>query len=179
YSVFNLNRLSGSGKFDLYRRGILRLEDLPGDVPLSPGQRMQVEAEREGKRFIDRPRLRDFLRSFTPPLSFLDFETVQYAIPPFDGVRPYQQIPFQFSLHVQEGQADSLRHVEFLAAEGTDPRRALAERLAASVPETGSVVVYNSGFEKEILRGLARQVPACAHPLRRIHDRVVDLMVPF
>ena len=91
---------------------------------------------------------------------------------------PYEQIPFQYSLHVEQ-EDGSLKHFEFLAKEGEDPRRALAEQLIKDIPEGACSTAYNMSFEKSVLRRLAAQFPDLAKQLMDIHDNMHDLMIPF
>ena len=86
---------------------------------------------------------------------FLDFETFQQAIPEFDGINPYKQIPFQYSLHILLKLNDKLEHKEFLAKEGTDPRRPLAESLCHDIPKDVCILAYNMSFEKNVIKELA------------------------
>lgn len=178
-SVFDLHKLPGKKKFELYRQGIVRFDELAGAVDLSPIQRHQVEAELEGKDFIDVPALKSFLGTITYPVYFLDFETYQQAVPRFEKLRPYEQIPFQFSLHVIEAAGDEPRHVEFLAEAGEDPRRRLAERLVAVMGDHGTILAYNQAFEKGVIRKLGEWYPDLAASLDAMQGRFADLMYPF
>jgi hypothetical protein len=178
-SVFDLHKLPGNKKFELYRQGIVRFEDLAGNIDLSPHQRHQVEAELEGKDFIDIAALKTFLNEIRYPVYFLDFETFQQAVPRFDKLRPYEQIPFQFSLHVVDNEGAEVKHVEFLAEAGCDPRRELAERLVAVMGNEGTILAYNQAFEKGVIRKLAESFPDLADALEAMRGRFVDLMYPF
>lgn len=178
-SVFTLSRLNGAKKFELYYKGILDFNQLPKDFTLTESQRLQVEAELTGKKAIDEEGIKQFLKQISYPLYFLDFETFNPAVPPFDGLRPYEKTPFQYSLHYLEKEGGKLKHGEFLAKEGTDPREKLALRLIGDIPERACVLVYNSGFEKGVICGLAKQFPKHAERLMNIHDNIVDLMTPF
>lgn len=176
-SVFDL-RGNGVGKFDLYRRGIVRFEELPL-AELNPAQRQQVEATLQQRDSIDRPALQAFLDTLWYPLCHLDFETFNSAIPLFDGTRPYQQVPFQFSVHCQAAAGAAPEHVAFLARPGVDPRRELAERLLAVIPEQACILTYNQAFERGVLRELAALFPDLAAAIERRLDNVRDLMLPF
>jgi len=179
YSIFDISSLRGDKKFDLYSRGILEFKDLPKEYSLSKDQKLQVEAELTGKQNIDKNEIRKFIDQITYPLYFLDFETFNPAVPPFNGIRPYQKIPFQYSLHYQEVEGGELKHEEFLAKEGENPRKALTDHLIKHIPDQGSILVYNAAFEIGVLRGLAEEFPRHASRLKKIIPRIVDLMVPF
>lgn len=178
-SIFDLSWLRTDKKFALYKDGITRFEDLPEDFALSDAQEMQVEAELSGKEYIDKTAIRNFLKGLSYPIYFLDFETFKMPVPLFDGIRPHQQIPFQFSLHYQGSKKGKLKHFEFLGKEGQDPRRDLIRSLLSNIGEKGCVLVYNASFEPRVLRELAGQFPKNGKRLRGIVDRIVDLMVPF
>jgi hypothetical protein len=108
------------------------------------------------------------------PRTYLDFETIQFAVPRWIGTRPFEQVPFQFSAHVQQGDR-SLEHCEWLSTDGLDPRRPLAEALL-QLPATGAVIAWNAGFERGCLIGLAELFPDLAAALTSLADRLVDLL---
>jgi len=129
--------------------------------------------------------IQEFLNTLSYPLYFLDFETYQVVVPPYDNCRPYQQIPFQYSLHIAEKpvgarHASPLRHTEFLAENIlTDPRRALAEQLCNDIPRNACVVAYNMTFEKGVIKEMANVFVDLEEHLMSIHDNMKDLMKPF
>jgi len=101
------------------------------------------------------------------------------AVPLFEGTRPYEQIPFQYSLHILEKEGGDVKQHEFLAEAGLDPRQDLARKLVADIPADVCVLSYNMVFEKGVIKRLAAQFPAYAGRLMNIHDNIRDLMVPF
>jgi hypothetical protein len=115
----------------------------------------------------------------TYPLHFLDFETIYPAIPLFDGTRPFQQIPFQFSVHVVEAPGHKPRHYSFLSLEPTDPREELLESLRKVIGPEGQLIAYKQSFEKSRLEELARFLPEHAKWVRDVKGRFVDLLAPF
>jgi len=115
------------------------------------------------------------LRQFTYPLAHLDFETISQAVPEVVGTRPYEAIPFQWSVHVEES-AGSVRHAEFLAVDAFGDFGALADALLASLPDSGPVFAYNASFEHGRLDWLADRLPARANALREVAGRLVDLL---
>lgn len=114
YSVFNIARI-GSKAWDLYEKGVLNFEDIPVDYPLNDKQWQQVLSEIKKQVYVDRDAIREFIGNLKYPLYFLDFETFQSAVPMFGHSRPYQQIPFQYSCHVQTEEGGEVMHREFLA----------------------------------------------------------------
>jgi hypothetical protein len=180
-SVFSIHRLAAKKKYELYHQGIVSYEDIVREQPqLSEKQYQQVYAAYENlPPKVDQEKIQEFLNSLSYPLYHLDFETYQQAIPQFDGVKPYMQIPFQYSLHVQQSAGAQPEHYEFLGKEGTDPRRALAEQLCAQIPMDVCSLAYNMSFEKTVIKNLAQLYPDLSEHLMNIHDNMHDLMVPF
>jgi hypothetical protein len=177
HSIFDLKG-RGVDKWDLYRKGIVRMDDVPLEA-LNSAQRMQAKFYRNRGQHVDLEAIREFLEGLSFPLCFLDFETCDSPIPPFDGTRPYQQIPFLFSLHRQDSPDGLLSHSEFLAPPGIDPRNELTERLLAAIPEGACVLAYNKTFEARVLKDLAERFPAHRERLLAIAEGMLDLMVPF
>src|ERR1019366_2599188 len=106
----------------------------------------------------------------------MDFETVNPAIPRFAGMRPYDQLPFQWSLHVQREPGAEPEHHEFLATDGADPRREFIATLCAALGGSGSIVVYNQQFESQRLSELAAWLPEFAGRIEKIQRRLWDLL---
>ena len=139
-----------------------------------------MRCEAEGlDSIIDRKAVAKFLDGLSFPLYSLDFETFQPAVPPFDGVRPYQQIPTQYSLHVLREPGAELEHHEFLAEAGKDPCRAVAERLVADIPMGVCTLAYNMTFEKGRISELAAAFPDLSEHLLAINAGMDDLLKPF
>lgn len=174
YDMFSGARLEG-----LLGQGILNVEDVPPEFGMTERQAIVVRSLRENRVHADLPAIGDFLDSLEYPLYFLDYETINPGVPLFDGTRPYQLMPFQFSLHVQEKKGGTLEHREYLHTDATDPRPELTRALVDMCGNKGSVVVYNQSFESRVNRDLADFFPAYADALLKINDRMVDLLVPF
>ena len=177
HSVFSL-RGRGVDQWELYRQGVIKLEDVPLDS-LNLMQRMQVEYFLDRKSHADPAKVRAFLGKLRHPLCFLDFETFGSAIPLFDGTRPYQQVPFQYSLHRINAEGGDLEHFEYLARPGADPRGEIAEKLLAEIPAGACVLAYNAAFERRVLKELGECLPKLRKPLAAVSDGMIDLMEPF
>jgi len=178
YSIFNISRLRSNKKFELYEKGILTFDDITDISDFSPAQQVQISSEKSQSEIINHDAIRTFVDGLSYPLYHLDFETFQQAIPEWEGISPFMQIPFQYSLHI-EAKDGSLMHKEFLAIEGVDPRYELAKRLVKDIPADVTVLAYNMGFEKGVIRKLADMFEEFASPLMAIHDNIQDLMTPF
>ncbi len=165
-------------RFQIYKRGFLFLDELDPDE-FNGNPKMYIEAFQKKKVIINRKGIEDFLRSLWYPMAFLDFETFQSAIPPFDGTKPYQQIPFQYSLHILPSKDGKLEHSFYLAQTGIDPRKELTEKLIKEIPDGSCVIVYSEKFEKRILSELAEFLPEYREKIEEIVRNIRDLMIPF
>ena len=183
-SVFNVYGGKGRGgftfskKLEHYYKGAVTFDDLRNE-DLGPIQNMQIECTLEDCDHINPAGIKEFLDRLTYPLYFLDFETQQDAVPQYPGTQPYQQIPFQYSLHIIEYEGGPLLHKEFLGISGQDPRRDIAEALCRDIPKDVCTLAYNKMFECGRLRELANSFPDLAEHLRNIADNIQDLIDPF
>jgi hypothetical protein len=109
----------------------------------------------------------------------MDFETFQPAVPLFDNTRPYQQIPFQYSVHIKEKEDVEPRHMEFLAEQGDEPRIRFIEGLLKDVKGEADIIVYNKAFEVSRLKEIARDFPKYSDKIEKLILRIKDLMLPF
>lgn len=180
-SVFNLYRMAFKKKIAYYKKGKITYNDLQFDSSIkNPKHLRQIaHAISEQETYIDKDGIRDFLSTLSYPLYFLDFETMQPVIPKYAGTKPYAQIPFQYSLHYIASEGGELRHKEFLAESGADPRRALAEQLCKDIPTNVCVTAYNKSFECTRLKELAKAFPDLADHLLNIESNIKDLLTPF
>jgi len=173
YPVSILPR-SGALAAELRAEGVRDLRDVP-EHRLGNDTHVRVwRATRAGAAEID-PAVASLLRALPYPRAFLDFETIQPAIPIWPGTRPYQRIPVQWSCHVQAAPGRLVALGE-LVATGDDPRRGFAESLLRAVPPGGPVFAYNAGFERGVLNETAAALPDLAGDLRVVADRLVDLL---
>ncbi|MFW6025248.1 MAG: DUF2779 domain-containing protein [Candidatus Woesearchaeota archaeon] len=175
-SIFNLTR-GGKKINELYKRGITKISKIPKDFKLSHKQKIQRKVCIENKPHIEKNKIEKFLKKFKYPLVYMDFETMQTAIPKFENSNPYQSIPFQYSIHIEK--IDNLIHKEFLYRKENDPRRDFIENLIQDIPNKGSIIVWNKHFEKRKLEQLAKIFPEFKEKVKGINDRIIDLMVIF
>jgi hypothetical protein len=164
--------------YALLSEGIACIGDIPEGWELTPSQKVQRDCVLAGKPHIDRAALRAFLDRLVYPVSYFDFETINPAIPLYDGMRPYQKIPFQFSLVVAPREGDPKRF-SFLAKTPADPRPALLAEMKRRLPEQGSIVAYNKAFEAGVLKDLGEAFPDYREWLDGVINRLVDLWEPF
>ncbi|MBL7119224.1 MAG: DUF2779 domain-containing protein [Dehalococcoidia bacterium] len=169
----------GQKGFGLLHDGVLTINEIPDDFKLSDKQQVQKQCVISGQPHIDKMGIQDFLSTLQYPLCYLDFETFNPGVPMFDGTRPYQQVPFQFSLHVVQKPGDAPGHHSYLMKDTQDPRPTLIHALKALIGAKGSVVVYNQGFEQSIFQEMAAAFPEYSGWCEDIIGRMVDLLAPF
>lgn len=178
-NVFGIAGMRKTKKVELYNEGVWDFKELLKEN-INNKYKQQIEFELYNlEPFIDKEQVREFMKTLYYPLYFLDFETYQSPIPEYDGVNPYMQIPFQYSLHIIQEENDKLKHMEFLAQAGIDPRRSFAESLVNNVPDNVCVLAYNMTFEKMIIKQMALLYPDLESHLMCIHNNMKDLMIPF
>lgn len=181
-SVFSLSNARGKD-WDLYNQGYIKLEEIPLTKSvlsqISNKHIQQIESYVQNKVHINQGAIAKELAKLKFPIAFLDFETYQDAIPQHAGTRPFEQIPFQYSLHILKSADAKLKHKEFLANPKQDPRRDFITTLLSDLPASGSVMVYNRSFEAGILEKLADYFTELKPNLEKVLERMFDLMLPF
>lgn len=178
-NIFDISGMQTKSKFKQYNEGNISFEDLANEK-LNKKYLEQIDFElndREPK--IVNEAVKDVLDSLNYPLYFIDYESCNFAIPEFDGTKPYQQIPFQYSLHIINENGE-VEHREFLAeADDTNIIRHFAESMIEDMPEDGSVIVYNKAFEATRNKEIGKMYPDLNDEMERFNSNMVDLMIPF
>ncbi len=169
-NVFDLYR-GGKKTIELFESGVLAIKEIPAQYELNDKQQIQHICEKTGKPYINKKEIKKFLSKLKEPLYYLDFETYSTAIPLFDGLKPYSNVPFQFSLHVLD------KHYSFIGY--NDPRREFIVELLKVIDSDGSIIVYNQSFEEGRLRELSKLFPEYADKINSVIKRMVDLLIPF
>jgi hypothetical protein len=184
-NIFQLNNARGKD-WTLYNQGIMSLEDIPSDFPLNHRQSLQIDGVKDNRSYIDSQRVSDFMEKFEGPLYFFDFETINPALPVLDGTRPFEQVPFQYSLHITDISGNIIDHKDFLAkpedfSDSTqpDPRLQLIRQLQTDIGTNGNIIAYNASFEMSILKGLALSFPEEQEFISNLILRFIDLLTPF
>ncbi|EAI2872951.1 DUF2779 domain-containing protein [Campylobacter jejuni] len=176
-NIFNISRLNANKKFELYYKDIIDFKDIKDLSIFNENQQIQIKASLNKEIYINKENIKKFLNTLTYPIYHLDFETFMQAVPEFKGVKPYMQIPFQYSLHIDY--KDKLEHKEFLSECRIDPRYELAKNLINDIPKDACVLAYNASFEKGVIRNLALIFPEFSEHLLNIEKNIKDLMLPF
>lgn len=171
-SIFNLPGLR-ERKWALYEQDIVTLDDARLS-DLNELQQRIINCFKSQSRFINANGIRDALVNFQYPMIFLDFETINPAIPRFDGCGPFHHVPFQFSVHRMDEENGSLKQVSFLHTEKTDPRPTLIPALLSACRDAKAIVSYYGKFEADRIKELAEFSPAHADELQSLIHRIVD-----
>jgi hypothetical protein len=174
-----LTRLSSDKAFALIDAGVLNVLDIGKNVKLTDKQQIQIESIRTNRAHIEKEEIKAFLDRLEYPLYYLDFETVGSAVPVYDKTRPFEQIPFQFSLHIQKAPGSPLEHVGFLAEGREDPRAAFLAQLKKHLGTKGTILTYNAAFEKGRLNEATAIFTEYKKWNEMIQARIVDLLGPF
>jgi hypothetical protein len=178
-SIYDLTLLGPDKIGALEELGVKNIIAIPEDFKLSEKQLLQVRATKSNKILVKSKEIKDFLNSLIFPLYFLDYETLSSVVPHFDGLHPYQQLPFQYSLHILETPDSELRHAEYLHTDSSNPVKNLVKSLQENIGDQGSIIVWYEGFEKLRNSEMALLLPDFRVFLENLNARVVDLMLPF
>lgn len=181
YSIFNIARISEKKLKDLIEKDVYDINRISLiQFKFSAKQKLQIEVAKEQRIDIKKEEIKTILAGLEYPLYFLDYETYSYVIPAQDGVAPYQQMIFQYSLHTIEKQGAEPRHHEYLLRKKDEAVEDLIKDLQKNIaPKGGTVIVWNKGFEKSRNKETAVMLPKYADFLNSVNDRVYDLMEIF
>ena len=172
---YPVNLLPGGGHIvaQLQAEGIADVRDIPeGRLHKVLQERVRI-ATISGRPYVGQA-IGATLRTLPYPRYYLDFETTQFAVPRWPDTRPYEQLPFQWSCHI-EPEAGELGHAQFLDTTGESPMRACAQSLLDALGDTGPVFTY-SPFEKTVIHRLATRFPDLGPRLRSLAERLYDLL---
>lgn len=184
YSLLNLLSSRSRGKKaeqrdSLFKSGIYTVKQLSKDFELSDKEKIDLQSYNDKKTIIsDVTSIKEYLDSLEYPIYYFDYETINPAIPIYDGTRPYQVIPFQFSLHIQQKDGTVI-HKEFLHEEATDPREPLIKYLIKNIGTKGTILAHNCSYEKTMNSELAKHFPKYEKELKAINERIIDSKTPF
>lgn len=178
YSIFNIFNIGSKKQIELYSKGIVDIGDIPDNFDMTANQAQAVQIYKTKQTYIDKESIRKFIGALDYPIYHLDFETFQQVVPLWRGISPFEQIPFQYSLHIkyEDGRVE---HKEFLADEEMDPRWELAKKLCEDIPQDATVLAYNMSFEKGVIKKLALNYEELGSHLLNINENMKDLMIPF
>lgn len=173
--ILKLPRIHASEIAKLVALGIQSIHEIPENYPLTRRLRRACASVQTETPWFSTA-IKEELKTPKYPLYFMDFETTNPCVPRFHGMRPYDQLPFQWSVHVQTQAGVEPQHYEFLAMDASDPRPAFISTLCDVLGDCGSIVVYNAGFESKRLSDIASWLPQYSKRIERIQCRLWDLL---
>ena len=181
-NVFDIANMGNDKKFKKYYESKITFKDLENDKDITTDRFVQqIDFELHNKEpAIDKEEIKEILDNLKYPLYFMDYESLQYAIPQLEKTKAYQQIPFQYSLHIIKEEGAPIEHKEFLAdIDDENMIRTFAESMINNMPEDGSVIVYNKGFESHVNTEIGEMYDDLKEKMERINSNIVDFMAPF
>lgn len=179
YSIYNLSKVNTSLIGELEDLGINSIGDIPDSVKLTSRQKFQRDSVKKNKTHVNKEKIKEFLDAIKYPLYFLDYETLSSVIPVFDGLSPFQQLPFQYSLHILEKPGGELKHKEYLHKDQTHPAQPLLKKLKEDIGSEGTILVWYEPFEKGRNTELGELFPEYKDFMEGVNVRIIDLMTPF
>jgi hypothetical protein len=178
-SVFEITGISKEEQFNLYNNGIETIDAIPERNELNAAANLHIATSKNASSKVDHKKLKHFLDNLKYPLYFIDFEIFMPAVPLFDGTKPYQHLPFQFSIHYKNDKDSKAQHFEFLAEQGSDTRKQFVEAFLKQTQNNGTILAYDTLMEKNILNKLKLDFPLLANDLSERVNRIKDLAEPF
>lgn len=181
YSIYDISGFSGSPKKvrELESMGVKSIYDVPRTFDLAPIYRRQIDVAQSRNIYIDKDYIQNDLNGIEYPIYFIDYESFNPAIPMYDGYKPYDQMPFQWSLHIQRQKGGEFEHYEFIETEAIDPISNFLKSLQEIVDDTGSIVVWNKSFEGKQNERMGEIHPEFQSFCKGMNDRLYDLMDIF
>lgn len=181
YSIYEISGFSGSPKKvrELESLGIKSIYDIPSAFDLAPTYRRQVDVAQSRQVYIDKDYIQNDLNGIEYPIYFIDYESFNPAIPMYDGYKPYDQMPFQWSLHIQREKGGELEHYEFIETEAIDPIPNFLKALKEVMGDTGAIIVWNKSFEGKQNERMGEIHPEYKVFCENMNSRLYDLMDIF
>jgi hypothetical protein len=177
--IFEITGISKEDSFAMFNNGIKTIAQIPEANNLNKSINEHIYSFRNDEIKIDSRTIKTFLSQISYPISFLDFETFMPVVPIYNKTKPYQHIPFQYSLHYKEKRNSELKHFSFLAESGIDPRKYFLESILKEAKGEGSILVYDSLMERNVLNSLKKDFPEYSSNIDLLLKRVIDMMIPF
>ena len=174
HAIEDLHGIRAEKLGELHAEGIETVDQIPSDFPLTTLQARHRASVLRDEMIVE-PGLQTALAAYRYPIAMLDFETINPALPVWDGCSPFGQVPVQFSVHTLSENGEVSHHAYLADGEG-DPRPQVAKALVGALNGAATVLAWNAGFEKSCLGILAESSPEHAPALLEAHDKTQDLL---
>lgn len=179
YSIYNLSYPNPEQIAKLEDKNIKQIADIPEKLALRPKQSAQIKTTKSNKPILNKIKIKKFLNSFQYPLYFFDYETMSSVIPVFNNMSPYQDYPFQYSLHVLSSPESEVQHYEYLHAKNSNPVPELLKKMQKHFENKGTILTWNKRYEKGCNKRMMAMYPDYTEFLTNLNKRIKDLMTPF
>lgn len=181
YSIYDISNLTANEKKirELEKLGFISIDDVPLNFALSEKQRFQVQIAQNNQTYINSNSIEKSFEKLQYPIYFVDYESFNPAIPMFDSYKPYDQIPFQWSLHIKEDSTSELKHYEFIETQQIDPIVNFLSAMQAVVGTNGSIIVWNKAFEGTQNKRMGEIHSEFKDYCENMNSRLFDLMEIF
>ena len=176
--ILNLHR-GRQLAMELMEKGFHSLSELTDTSMLSEHQRIQYQCEKNQEEHLNVEEIRKFLKQLRYPLYYLDLEAFQSIVPLYENTKAFDQIPFQFSLHIQQTEGGPVEHTSFLHRSDQDPRAPFLHALVENIGPDGTILAYNAEFEMQRFDFVSKQVPEHRKWAQQAITRFIDLYQPF
>ena len=178
-SIYLLPYMDAERSSKLTKEGVTTADEIKDFTVLKKSTQKYLSAKAEGQQVVEKDKLNAFLSEISYPIYYFDYEASQSLIPPWDGTRPYQQVPFQYSLHIVREPNSEVEHYDYLHKDASNPMPSVIENLKTHVDDEGSILVWYESYEKSRNKEMAEMYPNSAKFLNAFNDRIIDLMKPF
>ena len=178
-SIYFLPNMDAERSTKLIKEGMTTVDQITDVTVLKRSTQKYLAARAEGRRVVETQKIDEFLSQISFPVYYLDYEASQSLLPPWNGTRPYQQVPFQYSLHIVKSLDGKAEHREFLHQDVSNPMPNFIESLKLNIGNEGSILVWYEAYEKTRNKELGQMYPDSAVFLQGLNDRMIDLMKPF
>ncbi len=164
---------------DFYKNKIYYLKDIPENSELNENQKIQLHCLKTETEHINLFKLNDFLNRIKFPIYYLDFETINPSTPIYQNTKPFQHVPFLYSLLIERNIDSEIETYYFFDDEQSDPRQKVLETLENQINQPGTILCFNDTFEKRCIRESAENFPTFKNFYEKIENDFLDLSIPF
>ena len=178
-SIWYLPGISMQEKSSFIEKGINKIQDIINTDEFNARQKVIIQSFQKQQVHIDADKLRAFVQPIQYPLYYFDIEAFQPAIPIFPNTKPYERIPFLYSLHYKENADSPLEHICYISPVGNDDRENFVQHFLLATEKTGQILVFNTLMEKGILFKMATDFPQFKTQILERINRIIDIEVPF
>ncbi len=180
YSIYDLAGRNGGAVAYMENKDKLLIEDIPEDLKISGEKaKNQIAVTKKDRAIVIKPKIKQFLDELEFPLYFLDYEAFSKAVPVYNGNKPYQQVVFQYSVHILDSPDAELLHEMYLHTDDSNPIEPLAEHMMDKISDKGSVIVWHHVYERDRNREMAAMSGKHSSFFENLNERMIDLEIPF